>query len=217
MIDTGLISDQDMEALFFQQEAARQRKQIPAMYSGGIESWSAAFPEWKSRIDGIIKWAEGFPHLDEHSMPTGQSLYLYGPTGSGKTGLAYAIADLLIDGKRGVKCWSMIELMQAIKSTFNKSSDTTLEDILWDCQAADLLLLDDLGVEMQTNWNTAVLYQIVNGRCNALKPMIVTSNLSLDETMDGSADMNIMRICSRLKGCCKGVRMDGQDKRLETK
>ena len=45
----------------------------------------------------------------------------------------------------------------------------------------DWLVLDDLGIEKTSDWSFQTLYLIINQRYEKLKPVIFTSNLSLEE------------------------------------
>ena len=82
-------------------------------------------------------------------------------------------------------------------------------------QAADVLILDDLGVENPTAWVAERMYVIINARYNGQKPVIVTSNFTLDGLISRFADeITGTRIVSRLKQMCKLAEISGGDRRL---
>ena len=82
---------------------------------------------------------------------------------------------------------------------------------------ADLLILDDLGSEFQTNFNESALYNILNSRINRGLPTIISSNLSGKDLQQKYND----RIVSRLLSVYKLLLFVGQDirqlKRLQNK
>lgn len=127
----------------------------------------------------------------------GNTLYLYGGCGTGKTFLASLIAqgfdedEVVFDD---VPC-----LLDRIKSTFDGVGSG--QAIIAEYCSCELLILDDIGTGKITDWNVGILYQIINARYNASKPLIVTSNYDLDGLAERLArvdDIAARRIVSRL-------------------
>jgi DNA replication protein DnaC len=147
----------------------------------------------------------------------GSSYYIYGPVGSGKTLLA---AYMILEAKRVAYMQgkdfpeaillSIPELLLDIRRTFGKDPESELELINRVCDA-DLLVLDDLGSEKDTDWSFQMIYLIINRRYEAMKSTIVTSNLSLDGLSDALGDD---RISSRLKQMCEIIFLNFKDFRL---
>lgn len=112
------------------------------------------------------------------------SWYLWGPTGVGKSGLAIGYAKGLMhleDEDRAPTAplfWPTSELFTELRATYNEEGKSE-HKIIKACIEADLLILDDLGVEKPSEWVQDRLYQIVNARHGAELPTIFTSNLSL--------------------------------------
>lgn len=122
------------------------------------------------------------------------SILMTGGTGLGKTHLSLAIANELLS-----QGWSVIYdatgnllhiLNQEYFSRGNAQESDTLS-LLLDC---DLLILDDFGTEFDTQFSRSMLYTIINGRLNARKPMILSTNLTLAEIQTQYGD----RVLSRL-------------------
>jgi hypothetical protein len=84
-----------------------------------------------------------------------------------------------------------------------------LGEVLRRMRSAKLLVLDDLGAERSTDFKVEQVYNVVNSRCNDMKPMIVTTNCTLDE-MRGEKDLRYRRIWERVRSMCRPVRMDGE-------
>ena len=74
----------------------------------------------------------------------------------------------------------------------------------------DLLILDDLGTELPGNFVTAALYALVNDRLLAGKPMIISTNLNIDEIIRRYSP----QIGSRLQGSFQRLTFVGEDIRV---
>lgn len=113
------------------------------------------------------------PRLQERN-----GLFITGDVGTGKTHLAAAVANELLGRGVPVVFATMIDLLQKLKETFETGGEAALLRAYID---ADLLIIDDLGKEQPTEWAATKIYQIINARYEDFKPIIVTSNYSLDE------------------------------------
>jgi DNA replication protein DnaC len=74
----------------------------------------------------------------------------------------------------------------------------------------DLLIIDDLGTEMPGQFTTAALYSLINDRLLMAKPMIVSTNLTVDEMLKRYSS----QIASRLRGSFERVAFMGEDIRI---
>lgn len=101
--------------------------------------------------------------------------------GSGKTFLSTIIgAELTRKGKR-VIWFSMPDLLQQIKSTYDRESGVSTSREIARLQNAEVLLLDDIGAEKQSAWVEETIYSILDRRMQQCRPTIFTSNLRPDE------------------------------------
>lgn len=140
----------------------------------------------------------------------GEGLVFTGSVGTGKTHLAGAVANAIMqDRKIPVRFYSSTDMIDAIKATYGDRHVRTddLKQILF---AAPLLIIDDLGRELDTEHNRGIMYQIVNHRYENYAPIIITTNLDPEElyTRYGEA------IFSRLVEMNQFIRMEGIDHRL---
>ncbi len=145
------------------------------------------------------KYAAGF-------HPKSQSLFMIGNTGLGKTHLSLAIARGVLEKGYSVIYGSAQDLFRNIeKEHFGRENESkdSLETIL----SCDLLILDDLGAEFDSNYYTSCLYNIVNSRIGAEKPTIITTNLSAAQLQNKYSD----RIVSRLFTMYQLLRFAGKD------
>lgn len=135
-------------------------------------------------------------------------LTLLGPYGCGKTHLAAAIANVVLDHQVPVLFVVVPDLLDHLRSTFRPDSDASYDARFELVRTVPLLVLDDLGTESGTGWAREKLYQIVNHRYNERLPTVFTSNIRL-EALDG-------RIVSRMHDAGIGavvVQIAGQDYR----
>lgn len=111
--------------------------------------------------------------------PYGLGIMFTGPVGSGKTFLAAAIANTLIESKFQVLFLIVPDLLDELRATYK--SEINELDLLDTARTIPILILDDLGAHNYTDWTRNRLYSIINYRMNEQLPTVITSNLSLDE------------------------------------
>ncbi len=110
----------------------------------------------------------------------GGNLLFNGGTGLGKTFLSACIARAVAD--RGYSV--VYETAAHLFSTLEKARFSPSEDSLREAEkfrTCDLMILDDLGTEMPSQFVTAALYSLINDRILVNKPMIISTNLNIDE------------------------------------
>lgn len=119
-------------------------------------------------------------------------LILSGQRGSGKTHLAYATAKRAIGNGVSTFCHSVPELLDMLRSGYNDGSfDSTMNDL----KNVELLVLDDLGAQANTDWTAEKLFEIIDARTRRLLPTVLTTNANLDDDKCGID----LRILSRLR------------------
>lgn len=130
-------------------------------------------------VSGLIMWY--LDNLDEN-IENGKGLFFWSETkGSGKTMMATAVANELINKyRKSVKFATSLDILDAIKSTYNKhDSEETEDNLVKDLVNTEFLIIDDFGTERSTDWASEKFYQIVNKRYINKKVTIYTSNHDL--------------------------------------
>lgn len=146
--------------------------------------------------------------------PGPEGLYLYGPAGSGKTRLAWALAKRLITEKLvSVLVVSVPELLNEIKKSWRHSR--TAKDWMERGQHVQVLVLDDIGAEKPTEWARETILSLIDYRINHRRPTIFTSNYSPEELWKRLGDEK-GRVVSRIVGSCLLVEVKDRNFRLET-
>jgi DNA replication protein DnaC len=107
-------------------------------------------------------------------------LLILGGYGSGKTHLAAAIANYAVGMGVPTLFLTVPDLLDALRFAYD-SEDTSFEERFDEIRSAPLLVLDDFGTQNATGWAQEKLFQIVNYRYINRLPLVVTTNLALDE------------------------------------
>ncbi len=137
------------------------------------------------------------------------NLLFVGGTGLGKTFLSACIARSAADKGYSVAYESAPHLFSKLeKDRFNP--DETSHQEVERLSKCDLLILDDLGTELPGNFVTAALYALVNDRLLAGKPMVISTNLNIDEIICRYSP----QIGSRLQGSFQRLTFVGNDIRV---
>jgi len=108
-------------------------------------------------------------------------LVVIGGYGCGKTHLAAAIANQVIERGLPVLFVVVPDLLDHLRASFGPNSPVSYDERFNQVRNAPLLILDDLGTQSSTAWAQEKLFQILNHRYNARLPTVITSNHSLEE------------------------------------
>lgn len=158
--------------------------------------------------------AERYVQSFENTDRKKNGLFILGDIGVGKTHLAAAIANRLIQNGRPVICMTMIDMLARIKATYDKR-EISEGEILRIYETVPLLVIDDMGKEPPTEWGVSKIYTIINSRYEGYKPTIVTSNYTDTElerrlTPPGGDDTTARATVDRLREMCEALVMEGQ-------
>jgi DNA replication protein DnaC len=137
------------------------------------------------------------------------NLLLSGDTGLGKTFLSACIARAVADRGYSVVYESAGHLFTNMERA-KFANDEAAREICRRYTECDLLIVDDLGTEMPGQFTTAALYNLINDRLLTAKPMIVSTNLTIDEMLKRYSP----QIASRLRGSFERVAFVGEDIRV---
>jgi DNA replication protein DnaC len=157
-----------------------------------------------SAMLAVRTYARDYPAVEK------PGLLFVGNTGVGKTHLAVAALQALIErGFEGV-FFDYQTLLDRIRSGYDKTSGAADKEAYRTALDCEVLLLDDLGAHRVTDWVEDTVTSIITHRCNHRKPMIVTTNLpppgqTSNVAKDSLADRIGMRAWSRLNEMCKLV------------
>lgn len=145
------------------------------------------------------RYADGFDEMVERN----QGLLFWGDVGTGKTFAAACIANALLDKRVPVVMTSFVKLLENMQG-FKDDEDKLTRSL----NRAKLLIIDDLGAERSTDFALEKVYNIIDSRYRARLPMILTTNLDLEE-MKRVTDIRYSRIYDRIFEVCYPVKFTG--------
>lgn len=133
-----------------------------------------------------------------------QGLLLYGSVGTGKSFTAACIANYLLNENRSVVMTSFVRILQELQG-FDREKEEAFANKL---NTVSLLIVDDLGAERSTDYALEKVYGIIDNRYRAKKPLILTTNLTLQQMQENS-DIRYERIYDRIFEMCFPIEFDG--------
>ena len=148
----------------------------------------------KSNYDYMKIVEEECREYGTHFRPGAQSLLFTGTTGVGKTFLSHCIAREVLDRGFSVLYVTAVELFDTLSRHLRYdrgSADGQDAEYLMTC---DLLIIDDLGSEMATQYTISELFYCLNERLSAGRSMIISTNLKVNDLREVYTE----RIASRL-------------------
>lgn len=187
-VDRRALDDQRREAQLQAQRVAEQRQAELERRVGaaGIpERFRAfSFETFPTPTDAHIhalNTARSYANKWERMQSQGVSVLLVGPTGTGKTGLACAIGNSVLQHKAATvlftTAYGAVRHQRDTWSRRGKTEREALDDLL----SPDLLILDEVGASVGTDTELAMLFEVINGRYAAKRPTILLSNLPIED------------------------------------
>ncbi len=135
---------------------------------------------------------------------------LWGGVGTGKSYFAGCIANALMEQEVTVRMTNFALILNDLTASFEGRNDY----IARLCRAP-LLILDDFGMERGTGYGLEQVYNVIDSRYRNRKPLIVTTNLSLQD-LQYPQDTAHARIYDRLLEMCAPIRFSGENFRRAT-
>lgn len=162
-----------------------------------------------------MDYAAAFAYASERGEQFARNLMIVGPYGTGKTMAASAVLAAAMRAERPggapmvVRFATMGDVERDAKATFGGVG--TEREVVDRYVAVPLLCLDDLGKERMGGWARELLFAVVNGRYNAMRPTVVTTQYSSQELIerflgDGCDAKDVQAILRRIAEDCEVVR-----------
>ena len=101
-------------------------------------------------------------------------LVLHGPSGTGKTRLAAAVANDAIGRGLPALFVSVPDFLDHLRSAYAPNAETPFDALFEQVKEAPLLILDDLGAQSATTWAREKLFQVLNQRFIERLPTVIT-------------------------------------------
>ena len=191
----------------------KKRKWLDAAIREGIAD--REYLKWTMDMDDgknpeISKAVRNYVENWQEMKAENIGLLFYGNVGTGKTFYAANIANGLLDRGVGVIMTNIPSLMTRMSKGFEEDKAKILHKV----SAASMLIIDDIGIERDTPYAFEKIQEIIDTRYRSGKPLIVTTNLSLDEMMS-TEDVRYQRIFNRIvEMCCMPIKVVGRSRRV---
>jgi DNA replication protein DnaC len=189
----------------FEQTVKKLRK--AGFPESDMEHWTFANADGSN--ERIMTAAKNYVANFNEFRKSGKGLLLFGTVGTGKTYAAACIANAMIDKGYPVLMTNFARIANTVSGMWEGKQE--YYDSL---NRFPLLILDDLATERNTEYMQEIVFAVIDARCRAVLPLIVTTNLTSEELKHPS-DISYQRTFSRLLEMTVPVEVKGKDKRLE--
>jgi len=110
----------------------------------------------------------------------GNCLVMAGKVGTGKTHLAAAMINTMVEKGKNSKLVKMSEVIRNIKSTWSKGALQDESEVIKFYSSLPLLIVDEIGVQFGTDTEKLLLSEIIDNRYQDILPTVLISNLDTD-------------------------------------
>jgi DNA replication protein DnaC len=153
----------------------RKRAGIPIRFAScTFENYVAGSEKQRRALALALAFAEQFETVRE----AGGNLTFCGAPGCGKTHLACAIGNQLLDSGRTVIYTQAIEMVRAIRDTWRRDSDKSGTEVINRYRNTALLIVDEIGVQFGSDAERTHFFDVLDGRYREMRPSLIISNLN---------------------------------------
>ena len=155
-------------------------------------------PEMQKAHDYVTHWEE----MKSNSL----GLLLWGDVGTGKSFFAGCIANALLDKGVPVLMTNFSRILNTLTGMYSDDRNQFIDSF----NKYSLLIIDDLGIERSSEFALEQVFNVIDSRYRSKKPLIVTTNLTLDELKHPS-DLGRARIYDRVLERCVPLKINNQN------
>lgn len=186
--------------------------QVQSLKSIGLTE--KRFYEWRfendngknSKLDLARKYVQEWDEMQKKNI----GYVIMGPVGTGKSFFAGCIANALMEQGISVMMTNFSRILNELTKPYADKNQ-----IISNLVSYPLLIIDDLGIERNSEFALEMIYNVIDRRYCIKKPLIVTTNLSYQDMTRSDLDMEHQRIYSRLMEMCLPVIYKGSDQRMQ--
>lgn len=161
-----------------------------------------------------LSQAKSFVDHWKQMQEKGLGLLFWGPPGTGKTFAAACIANAFLESADPFAPSVIMTNFAVILRRSLSYSPQEREDYFNRLLSCSLLILDDFGMERQTDFAREQVFSLINGRYLSCSPMVLTTNLTLQQ-MKNPQSMAEHRIMDRVLEVCVPVCFEGDSLRKQ--
>lgn len=188
-----------------QQERIKQQRRT-GFPESDMQGWTFAADDGKNPrvMRAMQNYVDKFPRFKEQ----GKGLLLHGGIGTGKTYAAACIVNALIDAGRACLMTNFARVLNTLWNIENKQA------YIDSLNQFDLLVLDDLGAERRSEYAQEQVFNVIESRYRAKLPLIITTNLTMQE-LTAPDNIGNGRIYDRVLEMCHPVEIAGSSRRRQ--
>ena len=153
-----------------------------------------------------IAMAKQYVQHWEEFLASSTGLLLWGDVGTGKSFIAGCIANALLDKGVPVHMTNFARLLNKLTDMYSGDRNAYIDSF----KKYPLMIIDDLGMERNSEFAREQVFSVIDSRYRSQLPMIVTTNLSLEELKD-TTDLSKTRIYGRVLERCLPIRVNEQN------
>ena len=197
------------EALFTEQKhfGLVQRLKSSGFSDSSMQDWKF---ENDAGCNSQMKLARQYVEHWAKMQKKNTGLLIWGGVGTGKSFFAGCIANALMEQEVPVHMTNFARILNELNNSFSGRNEVV--DRL--CRYP-LLIIDDFGMERSTDYALEQVYNVIDSRYQSKKPLIITTNLTLDEIRHPQ-DVAHARIYDRVLEMCVPVSCFGTSIRKDT-
>ena len=183
--------------------------EIARMKAAGIQD--RHLREWtfaKAEDTPVIRMAQNYVKNWKRVKAENLGLLFWGDVGTGKSYAAACIANALLEMRIPVLMTNFSKMLNQMGGLYSEERFSYISSL----SGFSLLIIDDLGIERSTDYAKEQVYSIIDERYKSGLPVIVTTNLTIEDLRCPS-QLADARIYSRILEMCTPVHVAGSDRR----
>jgi len=157
-------------------------------------------------MDTLRRYVEKWEDMQRENI----GLLLYGDVGTGKSYGAACIANRLIEQSIPACMINLSTVLNSMGGFQSEEKNTYISDLM----RYPLLILDDFGMERQTEYALEQVFNVIDARYRSGKPLIITTNLSMAE-LNNPKSLEHKRIYDRIKEMCQPLNFGSNGRRSD--
>ena len=195
---------QELDEKMQREEAQRQLYQRKSVGLRERRFWEWKFENDNGSNQKIViarQYVENWTDMKRKNV----GLLLMGPVGTGKSFFAGCIANALLEQGERVMMTNFSRILNEMTS-YQADKNQIIQNLV----DYPLLIIDDLGIERNSEFALEQVFHVIDSRYRSMKPMIITTNLTLEE-LKHPEDLAHSRIYDRILERCVPLKINNQN------
>ena len=170
-----------------------------------LQDWTFASATDTPSVQMAKRYTENWKKVKAENL----GLLLWGDVGTGKSFLAACIANALLEKGVPVLMTNFSKILNQMGAMYSDERYRYIASF----NRFSLLIIDDLGIERNTEYALEQVYAVIDERYKTGLPLIITTNLTISQ-LRNPEDVAHARIYSRVLEMCTPVHVPGYDRRM---